>query len=134
MQGCGRFYFAAKYSVVHIHTPALSLSLSSHLDDHSILGRVPSAVQQVPVGHSFRRPQYAPAVPHPQALPCILHLSPLVIVPLPKGNFAQAWSLQGLLAPEGAYFSNSAQEHCTGKQRLWIEQRREACSLLKDSS
>lgn len=28
-----------------------------HIEDHTILGRVPCAVQQVPIGSSFRRPQ-----------------------------------------------------------------------------
>ena len=54
--------------VIHIHI-IHSLWFFSHIDYHRILGRVPCAIQQVPVGQSFHIPQCAYANPKPLVRP-----------------------------------------------------------------
>ena len=59
-------------SVIHIHT--FIPRFFSHLDYHRILGRVLYAIQQVPIGQSFRTSWCANASPK-----CPAHSSPSVI-------------------------------------------------------
>ena len=56
--------------------------LFSHIDNHRMLGRVPCARQQVPVGQSFHRPQCACANPTPPVHPSPPYLSPQVTISL----------------------------------------------------
>ena len=62
-------------SVVHVHTSIL-LQILSHRDYHRLLGRVPCAIQQVPISQSFCASQCAFANPrptvHPSPLTCPL--------------------------------------------------------------
>ena len=60
---------AAQQSDSVIHGYISILRSFSHIDDHRILGRVPCALQQVPVGQSFHRPQCANANPTPPVHP-----------------------------------------------------------------
>ena len=55
-------------SVTYIHT-LFFFRFFSHIDYHRIFGRVPSAIQQVPIGQSFHIPQCAPASPKPPIHP-----------------------------------------------------------------
>ena len=55
-------------SVLHEHV-SLSFRFFSHANYHRIWGRVPCAIQQVPVGQSFHAPQCAYANPKPPVHP-----------------------------------------------------------------
>ena len=61
---------------LRVYTHPFSFRFCSHTDDHSILGWVPCARRQVPIGQSFHRPQGAYASPTPPVHPP--YLSPLV--------------------------------------------------------
>ena len=52
----------------------------SHIDDHRTLGRVLCALQQVPVGQSFHRPQGAHASPNPHPPSSLFIPSSLFVV------------------------------------------------------
>ena len=71
-------------SVTRVHNP-VSFRCFSHTD-HRILGRVLCALQQVPVGRSFHRPQGASAHPKPPVHPSPQH-------PIPFGNYVCFQSL-----------------------------------------
>ena len=68
---------------VHVHTFILFQILLPHISSQ-ILGRVPGAIQEAPIGQSFHIPQCAYAYPkplvHPPSPP--IHLSPLVAISL----------------------------------------------------
>ena len=75
------FQLYNKVIQLYMYTHLFSFRFFSHRDHHRILGRVPCALQQVPVGRSFHIPQCAHAnlkhsvCPHHQ-------LSPLVTISL----------------------------------------------------
>ena len=60
-----------------MYTHLFSFRFFSHTDHHRILGRVPCAVQQVPVSHSLYHSVHTP-IPNPQSIPLSHHPSPVV--------------------------------------------------------
>ena len=57
---------------LYMYTHPLSFRFFSHIDAHRISGRALCAVQQVPAGQSFHRPQGACANSNPQFIPLLL--------------------------------------------------------------
>ena len=82
--------------VVHIHTSFFFKILFTYIICR-ILGRVPHAIQQVPIGQLFRMPQRAYANPKPLVLPSLL--------PVPFGNYKLVCfqSLLVCFCPENKY-------------------------------
>ena len=78
LQCCDNFYCTVMIQL-YIYTHPFFFRFFSHVDYHRILGRVPCAVQQVPIGQPFHIPQYAYANPKTS-----VHPSPPT--PVPFGN------------------------------------------------
>ena len=93
----GSFLLDNKVIQLYMYTHLFSFRFSSHVDDHSVLGRVPYAIQQVPIDQSFHIPQCAHANPKPPVhLSPAPNLSPLVTISLSFNGINTASEYQGL--------------------------------------
>ena len=82
--------FLAQWTAVGTPKYTFFFKFFSHIDYQRILGRVPCALQQVPVGQSFHIPQRAYASPKPP-----VHPFPL---PVPFGNHKFVFKVYGCVS------------------------------------
>ena len=76
------FLLYNKVIQLYVYTHPFFFRFFSYMDHHRILGRVPCALQQVPVGRSFHIPQCTYANPKPPVHPSPYHLPPLATISL----------------------------------------------------